>query len=129
MSTLLNKDALLEKQFTKFEDVPMPEFGEEASLRIAVMSGASRDAYEEEVSKQRDDNDDKLSLVGMRARLIVLSAINELGDRIFADEDLDKVNALPSDVIDRLFDVAGELNGLKAQAAEDAAKNSESAPS
>jgi hypothetical protein len=68
----LTKDEILGADDLKRETVDIPEWGGEVLLR--ELRGRERDAFEEgSLDKQRN-----VSMVNMRARLVALSAIDEV---------------------------------------------------
>ena len=129
MSKLISREAFLSADDLKFEDVPVPEMGEDASVRIQVMPGNVRDVWEEGLTKRRDVNDKITNLKGMKAELLVECAVDDDGTRLFTAEDVMAINEKNGTVIDRLCDVAMKLNGLSDKSLEEMRKNSEADPS
>lgn len=106
----------------KTEAVPVPELGGE--VLISEMSGVARDAY---YAKEQADGSRPLSL--RQADLIVAAAVDESGTPLFNDSDVEQLRRLKADILDRLSSTAARINGLTKGAQEEAAKNSEAAPS
>lgn len=91
------------------ETVAVPELGGEIILQ--GLSGTARDAFEQGMivgkGKKRDIN-----LKNLRARLLVLSIVDESGARIFTDADQGIVGAWPAAVVDPLYAKAKALSGI-----------------
>lgn len=98
---------------------------EPITFTLREMSGTERDRFMEEVLK--DDN--KVDKVYLRARLVSRCLVDENGERMFADDEIDQLSdTVASSALEALFAPAQKLNGLDPGAAETAAKNSESGP-
>lgn len=119
--SLLTKDAILGASDIQTEDVPVPEWG--GTVRICVMSGLARDVFISGEGKPDAGFSD------FQARLLVATAVDAAGERIFEPDDVERLQAKSRTVLDRLTAVAMKLNGLGPQAQEDIAKNSGAAPS
>ena len=98
------------------EEVSLPEFG--GSVWVRSMSAGERDRFEEVHSKLKN--------IDYRARLAVATMCDAEGNALFSESDIPSLSALPSNVFDRVLDVAHRLNGFGGEAREDARKNSES---
>jgi hypothetical protein len=55
--------------------------------------------------------------------------VDETGERIFGDKDMDALGQKNGIILDRLYDKAQEVNGLLNGSVEERSKNSESAES
>lgn len=119
--SLLSKDAILGASDIISEDVPVPEWG--GSVRICVMSGLARDVFVSGEGKPDAGFSD------FQARLLVATAVDGAGERIFEPADVERLQAKSRTVLDRLTTVAMRLNGIGHQAQEDIAKNSGAAQS
>lgn len=76
-----------------------------------------------------DGRDRKVDLTNMRARLVALSVVDEAGQRVFTDDEVDLLGAKSGAALDRVFAAAQELNGLSGADVEALTKNSSAAPS
>ena len=65
----------------------------------------------------------------MRARLVGLTVIDETGQRLFTDDEVDLLGAKSGAALDRVFAVAQKLNGLSGADVEELSKNSSGVPS
>jgi hypothetical protein len=119
--TLLSKTAILTANDLKSEDVEVPEWG--GAVRVRSFTGRERDAFEASMVRG-DGKDRKVDLTNMRARLVGLTVIDETGQRLFTDEEVDLLGAKSGAALDRVFAVAQKLNGLSGADVEELSKNS-----
>lgn len=119
----LTRDAIFAAQDRAFEDVDVPEWG--GSVRIAVITGSDRDAYEASMYDMKG-KEIKLNRDDMRAKLLARAIVDEDLKRIFTDADIRELGKKSSKVIDRLFTVAQRLNGMTDESVKELEKNSES---
>ncbi len=124
--TLLSKTAILAAQDLQTEDVEVPEWG--GAVRVRSFTGRERDAFEASMVRG-DGRDRKVDLTNMRARLVGLTVIDETGQRLFTDEEVDLLGAKSGAALDRVFAVAQKLNGLSGADVEELSKNSSGVPS
>lgn len=109
------------------EDVSVPEWG--AVVRIRALTGLERDRYEESltiVRQQGKKQTREAHMANARAKLVALCAINEDGTPLFERAQVDALGAKSAAALDRLFDAALRLSGLKEAEVEELGKNSES---
>jgi hypothetical protein len=107
--TLLSRDGILEADDTEYDTVPCPEWGGEVRLRS--LRGAQRDDFEASLVTT-NGADRKVNLKNMRAKLIVLMAVDESGGRLFSNEDIAALGRKNAKPLDRLFDACQKLAGL-----------------
>ena len=124
--SLLSKTAILAAQDLQTEDVEVPEWG--GAVRVRSFTGRERDAFEASMVRG-DGKDRKVDLTNMRARLVGLTVIDETGQRLFADEEVDLLGAKSGAALDRVFAIAQKLNGLSGADVEEFSKNSNGVPS
>lgn len=122
----LNRDQILKADDLPREKVNVPEWGGDVWIR--TMTGTERDAFEQESIEGKGKNI-TVNMKNIRARLIVRTAVDESGKRLFAEADAVLLGAKSGKALDRVFDVAQEMSGLTDKDVEDLAKNSESGPS
>lgn len=119
-TALLSKEAILAAQDVVTELVEVPEWG--GSVRVRGLTGAERDAFEGETI-QRNGRDVKTNTRNLRARLVVLSVVDDAGVRLFAFHDIEALGEKSARALDRIFAVAMRLSGLRdedvAEMAED----------
>ena len=124
--SLLSKTAILAAQDLQTEDVEVPEWG--GAVRVRSFTGRERDAFEASMVRG-DGRDRKVDLTNMRARLVGLTVIDETGQRLFTDDEVDLLGAKSGAALDRVFAVAQKLNGLSGADEEELSKNSSGVPS
>ena len=113
---LLNKEAILGAKDTHQEVVHVPEWG--GSVCIRAMTGAERDDFRAAIEGA------ETSLVGkFEAPLLALTLVDEEGKRLFSIDDVEALRAKSATVLDRLAQIALRVNGMSAEAQEEAAKN------
>ena len=114
----------LRAQILAADDLPKekasaPEWGVE-EIFIRQMTGEEREKYEAGLFKA--DGSQQLDHGVLRARLVVLTAVDAEGKRVFSDDDVAAVAGKSSKVLMRLAEVAQRLNGLSREAEEAAEK-------
>lgn len=119
--SLLSKEALLAARQRPTETVPVPELGGDVVLR--GLSGRERDAFEESLFVQKGKKRER-NMANVRARLVALCAVDDQGSRLFTDADVELIGEMRADVVDRLFDVAQRLSGLREQDVDELGKPS-----
>lgn len=105
----LSRDAILSAEDRDYDEVDCPEWG--GKVRLRSISGAERDTFEQGLIQQRGNNR-QVNMRNARAKLIVLCAVDEGGQKLFTEDDvrgLGRKNAKP---LDRLFDACQKLAGL-----------------
>jgi len=81
--------------------VATPEWPEQnGQVFVRTISAKENDAYEDAVSRNMDN---------ARARLVVMAACDESGQRIFEDNDVERVGNMPASVVARIWGVARKL--------------------
>lgn len=106
------------------DDLPIREVGVrdwKTTVHVRTLTGAERDAFEDAVQTAQQDG--RLHLTGLKARLVVLTACDAHGVRLFGDEDVDALNAKSAAAINVLFEVAQQMNGLTARDVEEMVEN------
>ena len=120
---LLTRDAILQAQDLPTEQVHVPQWGGDVLVR--ALTGAERDRFEQSIVEQRGKNT-RMNLQNIRAKLVALTVVDEQGNRIFKDEDVKWLGNKSAAALDRIFEVAQRLSGLRDEDVEELAKNSES---
>lgn len=120
---LLNKEAILNAQDLQHEDVFVEEW--KGTVRVRALTGAERDAFEASIVEGKGKNV-KTNLKNIRAKLVALTVINENGERLFNDHEAQALGTKSASALDKVFEVAQRLSGLRDEDVEELAKNSES---
>jgi hypothetical protein len=99
--------------------VPVPEWGGDVLLR--TLTGKQRDDFEQGQASLPANG----KLDNIRARLVALCLVDGDGKQLYADhESILRLGGRSGTVLDRLFDVCREMNGMTAESAKAAEKNS-----
>lgn len=110
----LDRSAILASAKPKIITVSVPEWGGDVCMR--EITAGQRDQWD----AWQIENEGVARYQNIRARLLVLTICDEAGARLFTDSDIGIVSNLPASAIDRLWDRACKLVGLRP---EDAEKN------
>lgn len=124
---LLNAEAILAADDKLFEDVPCPEW--KGVVRIRGLTGRERDDYEISLASIGPGGTVKQRLSGAREKLVAKTAIDAKGHRLFSDEQAALLGQKSGLVLDRLFDAALRMSGMRNADVELLAKNLIAAPS
>ncbi|KVW30728.1 hypothetical protein WL48_30555 [Burkholderia ubonensis] len=116
----LNREQILGALDLKTESVDVPEWG--GAVLVSVMGGATRDALMDQVA-----NPQKASR--FQAVMVAATVVGEDGKPLFTADDVDALTGKNPEVMARVVAVAMRINGIGQKAVEDAAKNSDAAPS
>lgn len=113
---ILNRDAILKADDLKKEVVKVPEWGGE--VIISTMTGYARDAWEQHLVQSKDG-----ALINVRARLVVATAVDEKGNRLFTEDDVIALGEKSVAALERCVKVAQRLNRLTESELDDLKKN------
>jgi hypothetical protein len=122
----LTREQILEVKDLQFEDVEVPEWG--GTLRVRGLTGIERDRFEETILDQRGKNV-KVKMTNLRARLVVLSVVDEQDQALFTQNDIGVLGRKSAAALQRVFNVAQRLSGFSDEDLEELAKNSSDAQS
>ena len=114
----LTREQILGAQTLPRELVPVPEFGGE--VWVAVMPGIVRDAWERSMVTAGAPN-----LDNMRAKLVAACVVDDNGERLFTEADIDALGQKNWMALERITKVAQRLNQLGDDAMEKIQGNSE----
>ena len=120
MGKLLTRDEILKAQDLPTERVAVPEWGGE--LLVRGLTGAERDAFEQSIVETRGKNT-RMNLRNIRAKLVALCCVDEQGNRLFSDEDAELLGRKSAAALNRVFEVAQRLSGLRPEDVEELAGN------
>jgi hypothetical protein len=110
---MLDRDAILNVVDLKPEVVEVPEWG--GSLYIRMLTASERDKFEASCV----GTGKKQNLTNIRARLVVLCACDEAGERLFTDGDAEALGRKSAAAVDKVFGACSKLNGFSSQDIED----------
>lgn len=109
MSGLLGKDAIFKADDIATERVPVPEWGGDVMVR--GLTGRQRDAWESSLSV-RQGKKMVPDMRDFRARLVVRCVVDETGQLVFHDGDIEALTNKSGAALDRIYDVAAKLSGI-----------------
>lgn len=111
-----------------WEDVEVPEWG--GQVRLVGLSGTERDAYQASLVRVGSQgNVQSVNLADASAKLLARCIVGEDFERLYTDKEIRELGAKNGAVLQGLHKVAQRLSGLGKDAVQDAAGNSEAAPS
>lgn len=122
---LLGRDAILEANDLPTRDVEVPEWG--GRVRVKTLTGEERANWEKAVVEVRGKRTEAKDF--FRASLVANTAINDQGELIFTFRDVEALNRKSAKALERVYEAAAELCGLKEEDLEEMVKNSESVQS
>jgi hypothetical protein len=122
----LTRDQILAAMDATIEAVDVPEWG--GVVHVRNMTGRQRDQFERSRYKMIGD---KVEIIheNTRAALLAVSLCDANGTLLFTKEDIEALGEKNGAALDRLFDVAQRLSGLRSQELEDKIKNLKRVPS
>ena len=110
---LLGRDEILGAQDLKTVEVEVPEWG--GVVLVRGLTGVERDALEEESAK--------VGLKNLRARYAARCIVDENGERVFSDEDIEALGKKSAPALHRVFMAALRLSALTPEDVEALEKN------
>ena len=119
MSTL-TREAILAATDTCIERVAVPEWGGEVSVRS--LTGAERDWLEGQIV-QRTGKTGTINNENLRAKLCTMTLCDADGQRLFTEQDMTALAAKSAAALDRVFQVAARLSGLRDEDLVEAARS------
>ena len=117
---LLSRDEILAAADMTYEDVDVPEWG--GAVRVKALSGAERDQFESSVIERRGKKT-RWNMSNLRARLVALSVVDESGKRLFRFSDVEALGAKSAAALQRVFDVAMRLSGMRQEDVDELLEN------
>jgi hypothetical protein len=125
----LTRDAILEAKDRETVEVDCPEWG--GSVLVRGMTGRERDAFEISLQEestltvQRGGRPPRQSrnLSNIRAKIVSKCCVDDDGQRLFTDADVNALGEKSGAPVDRIFAVASRLSGLGEQDMEQMAAN------
>ena len=117
---LLSKEQILKADDLKSEIVEVPEWG--GDVKVRMMTGTERDSFETSIFDAKG-KDSKVNMKNLRAKLIVLTVINDAGEKLFIDADIENLGGKSAKALDRIFAVAQRINGIGQKEVEELTKN------
>lgn len=117
----------------RWEDVEVPEWregdGPVPVVRMWELDGAQRDVFDVALADSRSKGNAKngkrgsINFKGVRVKLIIMSAGDESGNRIFSEEDFGWLSKTGGAAITRLYMAGARLSGLLPDSIEEEIEN------
>ncbi|MCP4897614.1 MAG: hypothetical protein GY906_11635 [bacterium] len=127
-NSILGRDEILATRGTlKSERVSVPEWGGDVIVR--ELTGAERDAWEASIVDVNTGSFTEEKAANTRAKLVARTVVDEAGNRLFTEEDIERLGGLSASGLSRVFNVAASLSGLTEKDIEDLEGNSSAGPS
>jgi hypothetical protein len=120
MSKLLGRDAIFAVSDLQTEDVPVPEWG--GTVRVKGLTGSERDAFEESCVSGKGKNA-SFKMTNIRAKLVAKTVVDEKGELIFKEADVEALGKKSGAALDRVFSVAQRISGITKEDIEELEKN------
>lgn len=115
--TFLTRDAILAAVDLVSVTVEVPEWG--GSVYVRGLTGTERDRFEVDVLS--GTGKDRLN--NARAKLVALGVVDEAGNRLFSEADIEALGKKNGKVLDRLFQAVRKESGLLDEDVEELVKN------
>lgn len=109
----------------KTQDVFVPEL--DGFVMMKSLTGKERDAFESSLRVKKNGKD-VVDATNMRAKLVVLCAIDETGNRVWGDADAAWLGDSMSSVISLLYNAASKLSGFTLEDTDELEGNSKGGP-
>jgi len=122
MSRLLTRQEILSIRDIRTETVFVPEWG--GAVKIRAMTGKERDAWETALF-QIDGKDVKMNKENLRAKLVALTVVDEAGQRLFTEADVEALGSKSASALDRVYQASQKLSGLTPDDIKEMEKNLE----
>lgn len=117
---LLSRDQILKAQDLATEDVNVPEWG--GMVRVKGLSGTERDRFEASFIGENTKNK-RRNLANLRARLVALTVVDKEGKPLFRPNDVEALGQKSAAALDRVFDVAVRLAGMRDEDVDELTEN------
>lgn len=117
---ILDRDAILKSDDRKTETVHVPEWG--GDVLVKAMSSAERDSWEGWCTELREKWG-RFGVPNIRASVAVRSVVDEKGERLFGDGEVEILGDKSGAALDRIFAVAGRLSKITERDVEELKKD------
>ena len=114
----LTRDQILQVDDLTKQEVKVPQWG--GSVIVSTMSGKSRDSWEQSLMSKGNGN---ANMENIRARLVAFTVVDEHGNPLFTEADIEALGRKSGAALDRVVKVAQKLNKLTDADLEEAKGN------
>lgn len=119
---LLTKEEIFAAEDIKQEVVHVPEWG--GDVLVKALDGTERDAFEQSLTR-REGKMIRPDMNNVRAKLCAFTIVDEAGNLLFKEREIEQLGTKSASALDRVFSVAQRLAGLTDSDVEDLAANFE----
>lgn len=119
----LTREAILEADDIQEEVVQVPEWG--GKVLVRGLTGSQRDDYEATLQRGKGTNKE-INLRNARAKLVMWSVVNaqtQARERLFSEQDVERLGKKSAAALQRVFDAAARLSGLSAKDLDELTEN------
>jgi len=116
----LTRSEILEAADILTEEIIVPDWG--GSVFVRGLTGAQRDEFEMQVMEQRGRKQ-IWNRKDVRARLVVVSVVDEDGELLFSQSDIPAVSKKSARALEPIFDTARRLSGMSVADVKELSKN------
>ena len=117
----LTRDAILKIDDLKKEEVNVPEWG--GTIFVRSLTGLERDTFEEKLFSNTRKGQVNTTPRNIRAAMVAFCAVDEEGNRLFSESDIEALGKKSAAALNRIFEAAQRLNGWTSDDVEEMAKN------
>ena len=126
MGAYLGREAILAAADLVTEDVHVPEWATadmpDPMVRVRGLTGKQRDEFEAGMLKQRG-RQMVPDMANLRAKIVALCVVDADGQTVFTPADAAALGGKSAKAIDRVYEVAARLSGLKDEDVEELTGN------
>ena len=115
---MLTREAILSADDLKTEKVAVPEWG--GHVFVKTMTGTEKDNFESGLVNA----DGKVSVRDIRARMVAAVTVDEVGNALFTDSDINAISGKSAAALDRIFAASKKLNAVTDEDVEELGKHS-----
>jgi len=115
---ILTKDIIKKVDDIKIQEVDVPEWG--GSVRVKGINGNERDWIESTIYRTSQE---KGYVIDVRSALVAMSVVDEEGNRVFTEEDIEWLGEKSAIALNRIADVARKMSGMGVGGEVEAEKN------
>ena len=115
---LITREQIIHAQDMQVELVAVPEWGTDAIVGVRAMTGREHAEFTARILAVKEDE-----AFSQRAFLCALTLCDEHGGRLFSQDEVSILESKNAQVLERVYEVACQINLLRQQDREEAKKN------
>lgn len=121
----LSREAILNVKDFKTREVEVEEWG--GTVLVKSLSGSERNEFEQSMIIRRG-KDVQMNMKNATAKLVALSVVDEEGNRLFSDADVETLGSKSGAALSRVYTVASKLAGLSEDDMKELTENLKETP-